>query len=586
MNFYLLCNEAVKCLICTRSLRHFYYFCSSVHLLNLTNEEENGQRTVNKIKLKKEKRGLTLKDIKVFEPMRQKSVESPCQFNNGDCSHLCLAADNAQGYSCSCPRGIRLVDKFNCADGHQEILVLALRNGIQKISLDTPDFSDIIVPIHQDKQEDAKKTNIVAVDYDPLENKIYWTATNNNGHLPGISSVYPNGTGRQLIIDQDIDHPDGLAIDYLGRNLFFTDTTTDRIEVSKLDGTNRKVLISHGLDEPRDITLDLVFGYMYWSDWGVDAKIERAWLDGSHRTTIITENITWPNGIALDVTEQRIYWCDAKWNQIESANVDGTDRKILINELLAHPFGLTILGDYFYWTDWEDLLLERAEKYTGQDRRVLAAHLQDLMSVKATETQIQPIQVSQEACLRSCMELENFGVCPCAEENSQNLCENNGGCSHLCLVTPMGKQCSCPNGQEIGPDQYTCHVPEAYMLFTSFGSINRASIDNDLGHNIFFHHVTNVADFVVNTESIFWIDAEEKIINRADLNGTITETKKVLVEFGVGVLENLAVDYIGENVYWTDTELNRIEVVRFDGNFRRVLLWKDLQVSLNFRAQN
>ena len=65
-----------------------------------------------------------------------------------------------------------------------------------------------------------------------------------------------------------------------GRNLFWTDTTTDRIEVTKLDGSHRKVIISHGLDEPRDIALDLVFGYMYWSDWGAVPKIERAWLDG------------------------------------------------------------------------------------------------------------------------------------------------------------------------------------------------------------------------------------------------------------------------------------------------------------------
>ena len=474
------------------------------------------------------------------------------------------------------------MDKFNCADRQEEMIVLALRNGIRTLSLDTPDFSDITVPIHNSKEIEAKNKNIVAVDFDPKNDKIFWTTNFNDEadrkypNLPGIFSVYPNGTDRQLIIGEDIEHPDGLAIDYLGRNLFWTDTATNRIEVSKLDGTHRKVLISHGLDEPRDITLDLVFGYMYWSDWGREAKIERAWMDGSHRTTIITENLTWPNGIALDVPEQRIYWNEAKLGQIESANVDGTDRKVLISEDLTHPFGLTILGHYIYWTDWDVDLLERAEKYTGQDRTVMAEHLRGLMSVKATKTSIQPIRIEQEACLRSCGELVSFGTtCPCTQDRSKNLCENNGGCSHLCLVTPLGKQCSCPDGQEIGPDKLTCLVPEAYLLFTSHGSINRASIDNDLGHNVFFHHVNNVTDFdVVKEDTIFWIDAQEKTINRADLIGT---EFKVLVEFGVGVPENLAVDYIGQNVYWTDSELDRIEVVRFDGNFRRALLWKDLQ---------
>ena len=48
-----------------------------------------------------------------------------------------------------------------------------------------------------------------------------------------------------------------MYVDYLGRNLFWTDTFYDRIEVARLDDPdNRKVLISRGLDEPRAIVLD------------------------------------------------------------------------------------------------------------------------------------------------------------------------------------------------------------------------------------------------------------------------------------------------------------------------------------------
>jgi low density lipoprotein receptor-related protein 5/6 len=58
-----------------------------------------------------------------------------------------------------------------------------------------------------------------------------------------------------------VDHPDGIVIDYLGRNLFWTDTGTDRIEVARLDDpSNRRVLISRGLDEPRAIVIDSVEG--------------------------------------------------------------------------------------------------------------------------------------------------------------------------------------------------------------------------------------------------------------------------------------------------------------------------------------
>lgn len=53
-----------------------------------------------------------------------------------------------------------------------------------------------------------------------------------------------------------MDHPDGLAVDWIGRNFYWTDTGTDRIEVARLNGTSRKILISENLDEPRALCLD------------------------------------------------------------------------------------------------------------------------------------------------------------------------------------------------------------------------------------------------------------------------------------------------------------------------------------------
>ena len=50
--------------------------------------------------------------------------------------------------------------------------------------------------------------------------------------------------------------PDGIAIDKVGRNIYWSDTGTNRIEVARLDGTERKLLIKDGLDEPRAIVLD------------------------------------------------------------------------------------------------------------------------------------------------------------------------------------------------------------------------------------------------------------------------------------------------------------------------------------------
>ena len=60
----------------------------------------------------------------------------------------------------------------------------------------------------------------------------------------------------QVVISSQIKHPDGLAVDWVARNLYWTDAGTDQIEVSRLNGLSREVLISENLDEPRAIALD------------------------------------------------------------------------------------------------------------------------------------------------------------------------------------------------------------------------------------------------------------------------------------------------------------------------------------------
>ena len=64
----------------------------------------------------------------------------------------------------------------------------------------------------------------------------------------------------EVLFYQNVQSPDGLAVDIVGRNLYWTDTGTNKLEVSKLDGSYRKALITSGLDEPRDIILDVSKG--------------------------------------------------------------------------------------------------------------------------------------------------------------------------------------------------------------------------------------------------------------------------------------------------------------------------------------
>lgn len=53
---------------------------------------------------------------------------------------------------------------------------------------------------------------------------------------------------------------EGLAVDWLGGNLYWTDDGLKIISVSKLDGSLRKTLIKDNLTHPRDIEVDPVNG--------------------------------------------------------------------------------------------------------------------------------------------------------------------------------------------------------------------------------------------------------------------------------------------------------------------------------------
>uniref|UniRef100_A0A8C7KCZ2 LDL receptor related protein 6 n=1 Tax=Oncorhynchus kisutch TaxID=8019 RepID=A0A8C7KCZ2_ONCKI len=478
-------------------------------------------------------------DIHVYSQKRQPLLSSPCSVNNGGCSQLCLLSPITPHYQCACPTGVQLLeDSKTCRDGPTQLLLLARRTDLRRISLDTPDFTDIILPT-----DDIR--HAIAIDYDPVDGHIYWT----DDDVRAIRRSYLDGSDAQFIVTSQVNHPDGIAVDWIARNLYWTDTGTDRIEVTRLNGTMRKILISEDLDEPRAIVLDPVAGYMYWTDWGEVPKIERADLDGTERLVMVNTSLGWPNGLALDYTDRMIYWGDAKTDKIEVMCMDGSGRRILVEDKLPHIFGFTLLGDYVYWTDWQRRSIERVHKHTTE-REFIIDQLPDLMGLKATYVH------------------QTFGTNLCAEAN--------GGCSHLCLYKPVGVQCACPIGLELIADLSTCIVPEAFLLFSRHTDIRRISLEtnnNNVAIPLTGVKEASALDFDITDNRIYWTDITLKTISRAFMNGSALEH---VVEFGLDYPEGMAVDWLGKNLYWADTGTNRIEVAKLDGQHRQVLVWKDL----------
>lgn len=104
--------------------------------------------------------------------------------------------------------------------------------------------------------------------------------------------------------------------------------------------------------------------YMYWTDWGGVAKIERASMDGSDRRTLHSTGLIWPNGLTIDYSAQKIYWVDASLDRIEYSNVDGSGRFVLFSGL-DHPFSLTLEENLLFWTDWFNDAIHVTHKISG-----------------------------------------------------------------------------------------------------------------------------------------------------------------------------------------------------------------------------
>uniref|UniRef100_A0AAY5F3Y8 Low density lipoprotein receptor-related protein 5 n=1 Tax=Electrophorus electricus TaxID=8005 RepID=A0AAY5F3Y8_ELEEL len=478
-------------------------------------------------------------DIQVLGQERQPYIYTPCSDANGGCSHLCLLSPSPPFYSCACPTGVKLrEDGKTCRPGAEQVLLLARRTDLRRISLDLPDFTDIVLQVSDIR-------HAIAIDYDPVEGYVYWT----DDEVRAIRRARLDGSDAQTLITTEINHPDGIAVDWVARNLYWTDTGTDRIEVTRLNGTSRRILVSENLNEPRAIVLDPINGYMYWTDWGEKPRIERANLDGSERTVLVNSSLGWPNGLALDHTTGKLYWGDAKTDKIEVINMDGSSRTTLLEDKLPHIFGFTLLGDYIYWSDWQRRSIERVHTSKAV-REVIVEQLPDLMGLKATRV------------------TETFGTNGCAF--------SNGGCSHLCFHGPRELTCACPMGLELLSDLHTCVVPEAFLLFTNRADIRSISLGtngNDVALPLTGVQEASALDFDVAENRIFWTDVSTKTISRAFLNGSGVEA---VIEFGLDYPEGMAVDWMGRNIYWADTGTNRIEVARLDGQYRQVLVCKEL----------
>ncbi|XP_073936180.1 low-density lipoprotein receptor-related protein 8 isoform X15 [Castor canadensis] len=371
-----------------------------------------------------------------------------CLHNNGGCSHICT--DLKIGFECTCPAGFQLLDQKTCGVGKSPSLIFTNRHEVRRIDLVKRDYSRLIPMLK----------NVVALDVEVATNRIYWCDLSYRKIYSAYMDKASDPAEQEVLIDEQLHSPEGLAVDWVHKHIYWTDSGNKTISVATVDGGRRCTLFSRDLSEPRAIAVDPLRGFMYWSDWGYQAKIEKSGLNGVDRQTLVSDNIEWPNGITLDLLNQRLYWVDSKLHQLSSIDFSGGNRKMLIfsTDFLSHPFGIAVFEDKVFWTDLENEAIFSANRLNGLEISILAENLNNPHDIVIFHELKQPR--AADACELSA--------------------QPNGGCEYLCLPAPQISShspkytCACPDTMWLGPDMKRCYrTPQSTSTTTLASATTR-----------------------------------------------------------------------------------------------------------------
>ncbi|KAM4836633.1 prolow-density lipoprotein receptor-related protein 1-like [Thomomys bottae] len=470
------------------------------------------------------------------------------------CSQTCI---NTKGsYLCTCHPGYSLEpDSHTCkATGTEPILLVAIQfklflYGLRSLKEDTLTTTD-------------KNLMVFSVDYDLADQKVFWADLNAESIKWISMDTKMKGTVTKGI------KSDCIAVDWIGRNLYWTDSKAGQILAIQLSAvwsgkSEYTIVLEDDLTQPQSLALYPLNGLMYWTETEDEPRIAQAGMDGSSRKILIDQGLGRPTSIALDQLSWKLFWSDDKFHCIGSANLDGTGISMIQLTQIRSPFAVAVFEDEVFWSEMKAGTVHRMEKMTGKGRAVLIKRSEQPYGLKIMHDLLQ--------------------------SRSSNPCLDTG-CSHLCLLSPRAKgSCHCPVGLLLTDDGVNCISPQdSAFVFLALPTIimqiylkslktspQQATLPQH--RTLPFTSVNQLAslDYLVQEKALYLSELNNGDIRllRLKESGTLSWRKILSLE---GIVIDLAVDWLSGNVYWIDSENPHINVAVSKGHHPIVLLSDNL----------
>lgn len=471
----------------------------------------------------------------------------------GLCSQKCT---NTKGsYFCSCEDGYILEpNKHSCKAVNHSAAFLIISNRHSILVADLKEQGLERVPIIVE--------NVVATASNMHTGTIFWS----DMKLKKISRL-DRGSEPQEIVTTGLDLVEGLAYDWVAKNIYWLDSKLNTIEVSSENGSNRLVLVRENITQPRGMCIDPNPNakWIFWTDWGENPRIERVGMDGTKRETIINTKIYWPNGLTLDITTQRVYFADSKLDFIDFCYYNGTGRQQVLagSHYLLHPHSLSLFEDTLYWTDRQLNRVLSANKFQGKNQTVVSHLISQPLSIHVHHPSLQPPHKN-----------------PCEEAH----------CQHLCLLSPSsttGFSCKCKPGFKLLSEGRCIEEENPFLMVVKGSQIVDVPLNGGDARAGSLTPVIGIEsssgmDFDRKGETLFWIQGRED----DDENCTIyttpygggNKTQFFGLDTGiVGAPYTIAFDWLGRNLIIGNRIASNIEAVRVDGKvkYRMIVLAND-----------